>query len=159
VIDADGGAPARRILFVTSPGGHLIHLIALRPWWEPLARSWVTFDTEDARSSLEGERITFAYSPTTRNVPNLVRNAVLALRLLRTERPDVIVSSGAGVAVPFFWLARCFGIRTVFVEVFDRVGSATLSGRLCYPVADAFLVQWDRQRDFYPDATDIGHLL
>ena len=86
----------------------------------------------------------------------LLRNLVLALGVLRAERPDVIVSDGAGLAVPFFWLGRLFGSRTVYLEVYDRVDSATMTGRLVDPVTDLFLVQWDQQLDSYPRAVVAG---
>ena len=71
----------------------------------------------------------------------------------------MVVSTGAAVAVPVFYLARLMGIRTVYVEVYDRIDSATLTGRLCRPVADLFLVQWDEQLKLYPNALMIGQLL
>lgn len=147
-----------KILLVCSSGGHLTQLVCLQPWWEGHDRHWVTFDTEDARSKLVGERVTHAHSPTTRNVPNLVRNAVLAAKLLRRERPDVIVSTGAGAAVPFFWLRRLAGrrARTVYLEVIDRVDSPTLTGRLCHRVTDLFCVQWPEQQRFYPGSVVVG---
>lgn len=151
----DGG----KILLVCSPGGHLSQMVQLRPWWERHERAWVTFDKADARSHLAGERITWAHHPTTRNVPNLLRNLVLARRVLRRERPDVVVSNGAGVAVPFFWLARRMGIATVYLEVFDRVDSATLTGRLCRPVTDLFCVQWPEQQRHYRGSVVIGPVL
>ena len=78
-------------------------------------------DTPDVMDRLDGERVVRSYSPTTRNLPNLVRNAVLAIRLLRRERPSLVVSAGAGVAVPFFVAAWMLRIPTVFIEVYDRV--------------------------------------
>ncbi len=146
-------------MFVVSSGGHLVQLQALRPWWESAERVWVSFNTPDVRTSLDGERFIAAYHPTTRNVPNALRNAVLAFRVLRRERPDIVMSTGAGVAVPFFWAARALRIRTMYLEVFDRIDSPTLSGRLCYLVADAFLVQWAEQRSFYPAGIDVGPVL
>jgi UDP-N-acetylglucosamine:LPS N-acetylglucosamine transferase len=148
-----------RILLTGSSGGHLGQLEALRPWWSQHDRHWVTFDKPDARDLLETEEITWAHYPTTRNIPNLIRNFGVAWRTLRSYRPDVIVSTGAGVAVPFFYLAKIMGIRTVYVEVYDRIDSATLTGRLCHPVSDKFVVQWDEQLAMYPDATVIGQLL
>ncbi|WP_239021764.1 UDP-N-acetylglucosamine--LPS N-acetylglucosamine transferase [Nocardioides jishulii] len=147
-----------KILLVCSSGGHLTQLISLAPWWSEHERHWVTFDTEDAVSKLEGERVTFAHSPTTRNVVNLLRNARLALHLLRRESPDVIVSTGAGAAVPFFWLRRFAGpqARTVYLEVIDRVDSPTLTGRLCRPVTDLFCVQWPEQQRFYRGSVLLG---
>ena len=100
----------------------------------------------------------WAYHPTTRHLGNLVRNAFLAWRTVRTFKPDVVVSNGAGVALPFFLVARLLGVRTAYFEVYDRIDSATLTGRLCKPFTDAFLLQWDEQRRVYPEATVIGRL-
>ena len=86
---------------------------------------------DDARSALAGRDVVECYHPTTRHLPNLVRNTWLAWRVLRRERPAVVVSSGAAVAVPFFVLARLLRVPTVYVEVFDRIDSRTLTGRLC----------------------------
>lgn len=158
VSDERGPRPSRALL-VCSTGGHLTQLLRLRPWWEHHERTWVTFDKADARSHLAGERTVWAYHPTTRNVPNLLRNLRLARRVLREERPDVVVSDGAGVAVPFFWLARRMGIATVYLEVFDRVDSPTLTGRMCRPVTDLFCVQWPEQQRHYKGSIVIGPIL
>lgn len=150
---------ASRILFVCSSGGHLTQLHALEPWWSQLDRHWVTFDKPDARSLLAGERVTWGHHPTTRNVPNAIRNFALARRILARYRPHAVVSNGAGIALPFFAAARLRGIRTVYIEVFDRIDSPTLTGRLCSPLSDLFLLQWPEQRRFYPHGIVIGKLL
>lgn len=150
---------AGNVLLVGSSGGHLTQLWALRPWWTSRRRTWVTFDTTDARSLLAHERAVWAHHPTTRNIKNLARNTLLALRVIRTERPDLVVSTGAAVAFPFFVFAKLFGITTVYIEVYDRIDSATLTGRLCRPFTDAMCVQWDEQRSLYRDAQLIGPLL
>lgn len=148
-----------RVLLAGSTGGHLSQLYALRPWWSEHDRHWITFDKPDARSLLAGESITWAFHPTTRNIPNLLRNFGVAAKALRRFRPDVVVSTGAAVAVPVFYLARLLNIRTVYIEVYDRIDTATLTGRLCRPVSDLFLVQWEEQLKMYPKATVIGHLM
>ena len=142
-----------------SSGGHLAQLMALRAWWSGRDVCWVTFATEDSTSLLAGQRVVPAYHPTTRNLPNLVRNSLLALRVLRTERPDVIVSTGAGVALPFFVLGRLARIPTVYVEVFDRIDRPTLTARLCRPFTTRMLVQWEEQQALYPGSTLVGRLL
>jgi UDP-N-acetylglucosamine:LPS N-acetylglucosamine transferase len=145
------------ILFVTSNGGHLDQLARLRPWWSQHERTWVTFDTPDARSVLSAEpHVVDAFYPTTRNAGNAVRNLGLAWRVLRDVRPDIVVSTGAGVAVPFFVLARLHGIATVYLEVYDRIDSATLTGRLVGPFTDALLLQWEEQRVLYPQGRVVG---
>lgn len=151
--------PVSKLLFVGSSGGHLAQMWSMRAWWAEHERAWVTFDTADAESVLRGERVWWAYRPTTRNVRNAVRNLFLAVRVLVSFHPDVVVSTGAAAAVPFFLVARLVGIRTVYVEVYDRITSATMSGRLCRPLASLFCVQWDEQLDVYPGATVIGPVL
>ncbi|HEX4431597.1 MAG TPA: PssD/Cps14F family polysaccharide biosynthesis glycosyltransferase [Frankiaceae bacterium] len=153
----DGGA--EKVMLVGSGGGHLAQLLALKPWWVDLERTWVCFDGPDARDQLSGERVAWAFSPTTRNLVNLVRNFFLAIKLLRRESPDVVISTGAGVAVPFFFLARVMGIPTIYVEVIDRVSSRTLTGRLCRPMSSAFCVQWREQAALYPGSVVVGPLL
>lgn len=148
-----------RVLLVCSSGGHLAQLVALRPWLAGVDARWVTFPTEDARSQLAGEAVVPAYHPTTRNVVNLVRNAVLAWRELRRWRPDVVVSTGAGVALPFFVLARARRVPTVYIEVYDRLDGPTLTGRLCRPFTTRMLVQWPEQQGLYRDAEVVGTLL
>ncbi len=145
-----------KVLFVCSSGGHLAQLTALRDWWVDEDRRWITFDTPDAVSVLAQESVGWGHHPTTRNLTNLAKNAVLAWRELRDYRPDVVMSTGAGIAVPFFLLARIKRIRTVYLEVYDRIDSTTLTGRLCRPFTDLFLVQWERQRALYPGSVVVG---
>lgn len=147
-----------RILLVSSTGGHLAQLLLLRSWWERHERAWVTFDKPDAVSALASEEVHWAFHPTTRNLFNALRNLGLAWRMLRQSRPDVLVSTGAGVAFPFFVVAKLLGIRTVYVEVFDRIDHPTLTGALCYPLTDLFSVQWSEQRAIYPNAEVVGWL-
>lgn len=148
-----------RLLMVTSAGGHLAQALSLRSWWQHHERLWITFDTPDAASMLQGEDVRYGYSPTTRNIPNLLRNTRMAREVLASYQPDLIFSTGAGMAVPYFYLGRRQGAATAFLEVVDRVESPTLTGRMVYPVTDHFMVQWPQQQSFYPDASLVGLVL
>jgi beta-1,4-N-acetylglucosaminyltransferase len=148
-----------KVLLACSPGGHLAQLYQLRRWWDRHERTWVTSGHPQAVSLLRGERVIPAFAPTTRNLPNAIRNLWLAIRVIRAERPDVVISDGAGVAVPFFVVARLLGVRTVYLEVYDRISRPTLTGRLCYPLSGLFLLQWPEQAVSYPRGKVIGCLL
>lgn len=151
---------AYKVGLVCSSGGHLAQLLVLRPWWTGHDRFWVTFNKVDARSALRDERCYWARFPTNRNLKNLVRNSWLALRILARERPDLIVSNGAGVAVPFIVLGKLiFRAKTIYIEVVDRVDSPTLTGRLVAPFVDRMLVQWPEQQRLYARAICIGRLM
>ena len=147
------------VLLVASTGGHLAQLVGLEAWWQTHEREWVTFDKADARSRLSEEVVHYAFHPTTRNIRNALRNLGLAWKLVQPDRYGVVVSSGAGVALPFFVVARLRSIPTVYLEVYDRVSSRTLTGRLCRHLSTTFCVQWPQQLELYPGATLVGPLL
>lgn len=144
------------LLLVCSSGGHFKGLLQLETFWRCYSRLWVTFDTPITRAALEGEEVIWAYSPTNRNLRNLFRNAILSWRVLRCCRCAVIVSTGAGVAVPFLILGKLLGHRTVFVESITRIESLSLSARLVLPFLDVLYVHWPQLQVRYPCAEIIG---
>jgi UDP-N-acetylglucosamine:LPS N-acetylglucosamine transferase len=135
-----------RLLLVSSTGGHLLQLVALGEAFEGFDRVWVTFDAADSRALLAGQQVVHAHSPTNRNVPNLLRNVVLAWRVVRGVRPEAVVTTGAGVAVPFAWVGRLFGARVVYVESLTRIDRPSLTYRLIRPVVSRTYVQWPELR-------------
>ncbi len=146
------------VLLVASSGGHLLQLVQLLEVWPADQRLWVTFDTADARSLLQGEQVWFAHHPTNRSLRNLLRNLLLAVRLVRKVRPRAVVTTGAGVAVPFCYVARLFGSRVVYVESMARISQPSLTGRLVYPVATSFFVQWPELQAKFSRARYEGQL-
>ena len=147
-----------KICLVGSSGGHLTHLYMLKPFWKERERFWVTFDKIDANSILKDEKVYHCYFPTNRNIINLIRNTILAIKVLHKEKPDIIISSGAAVAVPFFYLGKIKGAKTVYIEVFDRIDKPTLTGKMVYPISDIFVVQWDEMRSVYKKAINLGSI-
>lgn len=145
-----------KICLVGSSGGHLSHLVALRATWDKYDRFWVTFDKPDSRSILLNERVYHCHFPTNRNLKNLIRNLLVAKKVLLKEKPDVVISSGAAVAVPFFYIAKLMKKKLIYVEVFDRIDSLTLTGKLVYPITDLFIVQWDELAERYPKSVCLG---
>lgn len=137
-----GRARSEKALLVASPGGHLLQMLALEPAWSDLDRTWVTLRSTDVEYLLDGEDVIYGHGPTPRNLGNFLRNLRLAWRVLREQDPSVVVSTGAGLALPFFLLGRLQRRRLVYVESITRVERLALTGRLVYPLADAFFVQW-----------------
>lgn len=148
-----------KICLICSSGGHLLELFLLQRWWENYDRFWFTFDKPDAAYLLKNEKVYWGYHPTTRNYFNLVRNSFKTLKILNKERPDLIISTGAGIAIPAYYLAKLYKARTIFIEVFNRVDSPTMTGRVVERVSDAFFVQWESQKRFFKKAQVIGRLL
>jgi UDP-N-acetylglucosamine:LPS N-acetylglucosamine transferase len=116
--------------------------MALHEAWRDFSHAWVTDDTPDTRSVLNDERVLFAHGPTCRNVTTLLRNIVLARRVLRALRPKVVLTTGAAIAVPFSWVARVSGVSVVYVESVTRVYRPSLTARMVAPIASRLYVQW-----------------
>jgi hypothetical protein len=134
---------APRLLLVASPGGHLLQMVTLEPAWRDFEHCWVTLSAADSDYLLADEDVILAHGPTPRNIPNFLRNLRLAWRTIRDRDPDVIISTGAALAVPFFIVGRLRRRRLIYVESLTRVEQLALSGRLVYPLSDAFFVQWE----------------
>lgn len=147
-----------KVCLVGSSGGHLTHLYLLKPFWENRERFWVTFDKEDARSLLKGEKVYPCFFPTNRSLKALILNIRIAWKVLKKEKPDLIISSGAAVALPFFYLGKFLGAKLIYIEVFDRIDKPTMTGKMVYPIADQFIVQWEEQKRVYKNAINLGSI-
>lgn len=119
-----------------------MQMLALEPAWRDLERVWVTLPAADTRALLASEDAIFAHSPTNRSLKKLVLNFVLAVQVVVRRRPDVILSTGGGVTVPFFLVGKLIGARLIYVESLTRVTGPSLSGKLVYFLSDRFFVQW-----------------
>ena len=60
--------------------------------------------------------------------------------------------------MPFFYVGKILGIKTMYIEVFDRIDKPTLTGKFVYPVTDRFIVQWEEMKKFYPKAENLGSI-
>lgn len=130
----------------------------LKPFWKNKHRFWVTFNKEDARSLLQNEKVYFCHFPSNRSIKALILNSIRAFTIIPKEKPDLIISSGAAPAIPFFYIGKLLGVKTIYIEVFDRINTPTLSGKLCYPVADRFIVEWEEMKKIYPKAINLGSI-
>jgi len=113
-----------RLLLVTGSGGVLLDLVSLRPWWERHETSWVAKRAADTTVALDGLPVTWA--------PESI-GMWRALRLLRRERPELLVSAGR-MATPFFRAARLLRIPTLWVESLTRTGPRPRAARLAVEV-------------------------
>ncbi|PPS45546.1 PssD/Cps14F family polysaccharide biosynthesis glycosyltransferase [Chroococcidiopsis sp. TS-821] len=145
-----------KVMLVCSTGGHFQAMQNLYPFWRNHQRIWVTFYSENTKTTLNAETVYWAWSPTNRNLVNLIRNVYLAWQILSQETPHLVISTGAGVAVPFLILAKLLGSQTVFIESITRVRQLSLSARLALPFLDTLYVHWPQLQARYPKAEMIG---
>ena len=118
-----------KVCLVGSSGGHLTHLYMLKPFWKDKNRFWVTFDKEDARSLLEGEKVYPCYFPTNRSIKALIKNTKIAWDVLHKEKPDLIISCGAAEIGRISSSASCTNKNAIRP---DGVFSFELHQECCY---------------------------
>lgn len=136
----------------SSPGGHFELLDALAPAYADLPHRFLMPPSPQAeRLRAEGVVVERLINPR-RSPIRLVPNVAQSLRLALRHRPRIVVTSGAGLAVPFSIIAKLLGAKLIFIETMARVDGASASGRILYPWSDHFLVQWKELRSCYPRA-------
>jgi UDP-N-acetylglucosamine--N-acetylmuramyl-(pentapeptide) pyrophosphoryl-undecaprenol N-acetylglucosamine transferase len=149
---ASANGRASTVYLVSSSGGHLDLLTALDPALDSYKRVWVTSESSRA-DAIEAagqrvERVPF-YG---RNPLKLIGHLRKVIRLVRAERPKVVISSGAGTAVPFCILAWFSGSKLIFIETMARVTNGSVSGRILSRLAAVAFVQWPEMLRVYPRA-------
>lgn len=146
-----------KICIVSSCGGHLTEVRCLRPVYEAYEYFYVLNDKVLLPPDMKGRTLVIAHSE---RDWRLVVNFWEAFRIILHERPDVILSTGAGPAVPFAVVGRfLFGARVVFVETIARVQRPSLTGRILYHIAHDFFYQWEGLRRFFPKGRYGGPLV
>lgn len=146
-----------KVCVVCSAGGHLSEaLAAVSKVGAP--RYFVTFGEPHVHSRLAGERVYYVIDPHV-NPWLYLRNAWQSLLIFLRERPKVVVSTGAGIALATCLLAKLTGSTLIFIESGARVSTPSRTGRLLYPLADLFIVQWKPLLKHFPKAVYGGQLL
>jgi UDP-N-acetylglucosamine:LPS N-acetylglucosamine transferase len=141
-----------KLLLVCNPGGHFSTMMGLKNFWSAYQREWVTYPKFDTQTLLEKEVVHWVKMQEARMVGKACVNFLKAMIILRKSKPDLLVCTGASLAVPFIFVSKLYGIKTVFVESISRSSGLSLSGRLVYNLVDEFYVQWPECVERYPKA-------
>lgn len=140
-----------KICVVSSVGGHLREVLQLEPLWRPYEVFFILNDETPVPLPYRSYRIAHAERDL-----RVLWNLWECARILYRERPAVILSTGAGPAVPAALIGKLLGARIIFIESFACVRTPSLTGRLLYPLADHFFYQWEALRAHFPRGTYAG---
>lgn len=122
---------------------------------------WVTYETKHTQMVMERNKRKhyFIIDPVT-SKPLFLLNALQSLWHLFIERPNVVISTGAGMAFPTLWLAKkLLKAKIIYIESAAAVVDATKTAKLIYPYSDLFLIQWEGLKKEFPNAKYTGGLL
>lgn len=148
----------KKVLFIASTGGHFSELVQLSDMFENYDYHIITEKTKTNINLVKKypNKVDFLIYGTKDHLFSYIFkfavNCFKSVYLYFKIKPKVIITTGAHTAVPMCYIGKLFGSKVIFIETFANITTRTLSGRLVYPIADLFLVQWEEMLKLYPKA-------
>lgn len=148
----------KRVLFISSTGGHLEELMQLKPMFEKYNYYIVT---EKTKSNLNlknkfPKKVSLLLYGTKKNMFTypfiLLLNSIISLIIFIKHRPKYIVSTGSHTAGPMCCIGKIFGSKIIYIETFANSKTKSVAGSIVYKFADLFIVQWEEMLEVYPKA-------
>lgn len=130
----------KKILAISSGGGHWVELLRLRRAFRGHFVVYVTV-SETYRDQVPDAPLWVVDDATRWDRLRLLKTSLQMLRILLKERPDVVVSTGA---LPGFFgvvLGKRLGAKTIWLDSLANVEELSMSGQKIGGHADLWLTQ------------------
>lgn len=148
----------KKVLFISSTGGHLTELLELKKLFQKYDYHIMTEKTK-SNVSLQNEypgKVRYLLYSTKHSKWKypfiLMANCFISLYQFLKLRPDAIVTTGTHTAGPMCCIAKIFRKKIIFIETFANIKTKTVAGNIIYRFADLFIVQWESMLELYPNA-------
>ena len=147
----------KKVLFISSTGGHLNELLQLKKTMKKYDSYLITEKTKSTLGLKKefGNKIKFLKYGTKSHLSYIYiypYDCIKSLIYFIKIRPKVVVTTGAHTCVFMCYLAKLFRSKVIYIETFANIHSKSMSGKLVYPIADMFIVQWESMLKLYPKA-------
>ena len=148
----------KKVMFISSMGGHLTELMQLKSLFNKYDYKIVT-EKHKSTIGLKDEYKDKIEYLSTGNRNNMFKyiftlpyNFIKSFILFIKFKPDIVITTGAHTCVAMCYFAKLFRKKVIYIESFANIETKTLTGKLIYPIADVFVVQWKSMLKFYPKA-------
>lgn len=154
----------KKVLFISSTGGHFNELMQLKPMFEKYDYHIITEKdktNKDLVQQYEKKIYFLPYGTRSKIFSYIIKYFYLCMKtvfLYLKLRPKYIVTVGTHTAGPMCYLGKLFGSKIIYIETFANSNTKTVTGRLIYPIADLFIVQWKEMLKLYPKAVYGGSI-
>ncbi len=149
-----------KIMFISSVGGHLTQLLQLKDIFNKYDYLLVTEKTEVTKDMSKKYNTKYLIYGSRQYLFRYIfiffYNIIKSIVLFAKYRPRVIITTGTHTAVPMCYVGKLFGCKIIYIESFAKRTTPTLAGRLVYPIADTFVIQWKSMKKHYPKAVYWG---
>lgn len=152
----------KKVLFISSTGGHLSEMLQLKDMFNRYDYHIITEKTKSNLSLKDKypNKVNYLIYGT-KDHPltypfKLLANCFKSLYFYFKIHPDYIITTGAHTAGPMCLIGKIFGSKVIYIETFANINTKTITGRLLYPFADMFIVQWHSMKKNYKDSIEGG---
>lgn len=148
----------KKVLFISSTGGHFNELLQLSALFDKYDYHIITEKDETTIKLKDkyGDKISYLPYGTRKKLLRYIfiyiylciKTVILYIKI----RPKYIVTTGTHTAGPMCYFGKIFGSKIIYIETFANRNRKTATGKLIYPIADLFIVQWEEMLKLYPKA-------
>jgi UDP-N-acetylglucosamine:LPS N-acetylglucosamine transferase len=146
----------KKVLFISSTGGHLRELMKLEPLFKDYDYSIITEKDSTTIDLQKKYKIYYVpYSTRSKIISYFFKYTFVILKsiiLFIRIKPDVIVTTGTHTVVPICFFGKLFKRKIIYIETYANITKKTLTGIILYPISDLFIVQWRQMKNLYPKA-------
>lgn len=154
----------KKVLFISSTGGHLKELLQLKKLFGKYDSYLITEKTDSTKKLKDEYKekmgyMVFGTKDHMLTYPfKLLTNCFISVYYFIKIRPKYIVTTGTHTAGPICYLGKIFGSKIIYIETMANINRKTQTGKLIYPIADLFIVQWESMLKIYPKAVYGGFI-
>ena len=148
----------KKVLFISSTGGHLSEMLQLSRMFNDYDYHIVT-EKDKSNYTLKDKypgHVSYLVYGTKKNIIvypfKLIFNTFRSLSIFLREKPCCVITTGTHTAVPMCYIAKLFRKKVIYIETLANSNTKTVAGRIVYPIADLFVVQWEEMIKLYPKA-------
>lgn len=147
-----------KICYTASAGGHTYELLQMDALFDAYPGILITESAHVSRAFDAVYPLELVNRKSIRYLFRFAKSFLTIRKILKKERPTHIVSFGAMCTVPVCLIGKLMGMKVIHVESFTRIRDLSLTGKILYPFADLFIVQWQQLAHKYPKAVFGGAL-
>jgi beta-1,4-N-acetylglucosaminyltransferase len=152
-----------KICLECSEGGHLDEMLCILDAFSEHEIFFILTKVGRTEDLCKRYRVKFIKRRSHHNKINIIFDLVslipFCLANIIIEKPDVIVSTGGNAIIPLSYIGKAFGITIIYIESLTRVDDISGTGKIVYPVADLFLIQWKHLLEKYKKAEYWGKVV
>ena len=153
----------KKVIFVASSGGHLSEILKLKKLFNEYEYLLVTEETEVTQKLKNEYKVDYLKYGPNKNILKymwaVIYNVFKSIKVLIKFKPKTVISTGAQVGGIMCFFAKIFGKKVIYIESLAKVNSLSTTGKMIYPLANKFYVQWEELAHRYKKAEYLGRLM